>query len=304
VQLYSHYSVGYYCKLFGKSRQAFYEQKHQPTDKGFREAIVINLVKEIREKLPCCGTDKLYFMLKEKIQEHDIKMGRDGLYKLLGKYGLLIRHRNRKPYTTNSFHHYKKYPNLIRNKTLNQAGELWVSDITYVRRTGGFSYLSIITDAYSRKIVGYKLHKTLHAEGAIDALIMAGKDRKRTGKLIHHSDRGIQYCCKDYVQMIEHLSIQLSMTEKGDPYENAIAERVNGILKYEHGLLATFSSHAEAEKATEEAVRNYNQLRVHDSCDRLTPIQAHEMKGVLEKHWRPKKYRKSIPVVSAEPSCK
>jgi len=300
MQLYTQYSVGYFCRLFGKSRQAFYEQRQQPTDKGLTEALILHLVKEIRQNLPRCGTDKLHTMLRDKFREHGIKLGRDKLYALMGNYGLLIRHRNRKPYTTNSFHHYKKYPNLIRGKILNQAGELWVSDITYLRRTSGFSYLSIITDAYSHKIVGYKLHKTLHSEGAVDALIMAGKDEKRGSKLIHHSDRGIQYCCKDYVRMIEHLGIQLSMTEKGDPYENPIAERVNGILKYEHGLRATFSTHEEAEKATDEAIKNYNQLRLHDSCGRLTPIQAHEATGVLEKLWKPKKYPKREPLNSAD----
>ena len=292
MQLYSHYSIGYYCKLFGKSRQAFYEQKNIQDDKGFQDALVLKLVAEIRVDLPRCGTDKLHFMLQQSFISHHIKLGRDGLYHLLGRYGLLIRHRRRKPYTTNSNHHYKKYPNLIKEIIITQAGMLWVSDITYIRILNGFAYLSIITDAYSHKIVGYKLHKTLHAQGAIDALIMAAEDEKKTDKLIHHSDRGIQYCCHDYVQMIEHANIQLSMTEKGDPYENAIAERVNGILKYEHGLKETFGSFDEAKNAVDAAVRKYNGLRIHDSCNRLTPVMAHEHKGLLQKHWKPKVYAK------------
>lgn len=292
MQLYSHYSVSYYCKLFGNSRQAYYEQRKGTNEKGLEEALVIGLVKEIRKDLPRCGVDKLYYLLKDRFEEHRIKLGRDGLYNLVGRYGLLIRFRNRKPYTTNSYHHFRKYPNLIREKIIIQAGELWVSDITYIRKINGFSYLSIITDAYSHKIVGYKLHPTLHSEGAIDALIMANKDEKKTDKLIHHSDRGIQYCCQEYVKMIEHFDIQLSMTEKGDPYENAIAERVNGILKYEFGLNQTFSSHALAEIAVEEGIRKYNQLRIHDSCNRLTPMKAHEEKGILKKYWKPKVYKK------------
>lgn len=292
MQLYSHYSVAYYCRLFGKSRQAYYEQQKETNEKGLEEALVMNLVKEIRAELPRCGVDKLYFMLKDKFTEHGIKTGRDKLYELVGRYGLLIRHRNRKPYTTNSYHHFKKYPNLIREKTIAQAGELWVSDITYLRTAHGFSYLSIITDAYSHKIVGYKLHKTLHSEGAVDALIMANKDAKKTDKLIHHSDRGIQYCCREYVQMIEHFGIQLSMTEKGDPYENAIAERINGILKYEFGLRQAFNTHDAAEQAVDHAIKVYNEKRIHDSCDRLTPIQAHEKKGILKKYWKPKVYKK------------
>lgn len=260
--------------------------------KGLQEALALHLVKELRAELPRCGVDKMHYMLKEKFVEHGIKMGRDKLYALVGKYGMLIRYRNRRPYTTNSHHHYRKYPNLIRDKTLTQAGELWVSDITYIRKASGFSYLSIITDAYSHKIVGYKLHPTLQSDGAIDALLMASQEHKKTDKLIHHSDRGIQYCCGAYVQMIEHLGIQLSMTEKGDPYENAIAERVNGILKQEFGLGRTFSSGQEAELAVAHAVSKYNNRRIHDSCDRLTPIQAHEQTGVLRKHWKPKVYRR------------
>lgn len=289
--MYSGYSVRYFCKLFGKSRQAFYEQNNTSSEKGFEESLVIKLVKEIREDLPRCGTDKLHFMLRQAFLDHGIKLGRDGLYKLLGHYGLLIRHRNRKPYTTNSYHHYHKYPNLIRERVINQAGQVWVCDITYIRKVNGFSYLSIITDAYSHKIVGYKLHDTLESEGTIDALIMASKDVKRKDKLIHHSDRGIQYCCREYVQMIEHLGIQLSMTEKGDPYENAIAERVNGILKSEHGLRQTFVNKSEAESAVHRAVKMYNEKRVHDSCDRLTPVMAHEENGILKKHWKPKVYK-------------
>ncbi len=195
VQMYgSGFSTTYFCKLFGKSRQAFYEQRNQDCNSDFRDAMVLKLVHEIRHDLPRCGVDKLYFMLKGKLVEHGIKIGRDGLYKLMGQYGMLIRYRNRKPYTTNSYHHFKKYPNLIKGKTITEAGQLWVSDITYIRKANGFSYLSIITDAYSHKIVGYTLHPTLHSEGVIDALIMAKQDAKKTDKLIHHSDRGIQYC--------------------------------------------------------------------------------------------------------------
>jgi putative transposase len=300
VQLYSHYSVGYYCKLFGKSRQAFYVQMKEKDDKGLQDAVVLKLVAEIRQDLPRCGTDKLHYMLKGAFEAHDIKLGRDGLYTLLGRYGLLVRHRNRRPHTTNSNHHYRRYPNLIRELSVNRAGKLWVSDITYLRLHSGFCYLSIITDAYSHKIVGYKLHPTLHSQGAIDALLMAAKDVKKTSTLIHHSDRGIQYCCNDYVAMTAYFGIALSMTEKGDPYENAIAERVNGILKYEHGLKETFAGFASAQKAVDDAVSNYNQIRIHDSCNRLTPIMAHEQQGILRKYWKPKVYKNQQVLVSKE----
>jgi transposase InsO family protein len=285
--------VGYYCKLFGRSRQAFYEQIKEKDDRGLQDALVLKLVAEIRKDLPRCGADKLHHMLKGAFEAHFIKLGRDGLYALLGRYGLLIRHRNRRTCTTNSNHRYRKYPNLIREMVIERAGQLWVSDITYLRLHSGFCYLSIITDAYSHKIVGYKLHPTLHSQGAIDALLMAVKDCKKTTELIHHSDRGIQYCCTDYVAMTAHFGIALSMTEKGDPYENAIAERVNGILKYEHGLKETFAGFAGAQKAVDDAVSKYNEIRVHDSCNRLTPVMAHEQEGLLHKYWRPKKYKKA-----------
>ena len=294
VQLYSAYSISYCCSLFGKSRQAYYEQKDNDRDKGFEDALVLKLVAEIRRDLPRCGTDKLHFMLRPAFAIHGIKLGRDGLYRLLGRYGLLVRQRKRKPYTTDSNHHYRRYPNLIRNKTLNRAGQLWVSDITYIRTTKGFCYLSIITDAYSHKIVGYKLHPTLKAEGAIDALIMAAADVKRTSELIHHSDRGIQYCCSDYVQVAEHYGIQLSMTENGDPYENAIAERVNGILKEEFGLYDTFCSFNRASLAVDKAVSTYNHQRPHSSCNYLTPEQAHQKQGILTSKWRSKNVRQPL----------
>ena len=227
-------------------------------------------------------------MLRESFAAHGIKLGRDGLYDLLDAPGMLIRVRKRKPRTTDSNHPYRRYPNLIKDLMLTGPGQLWVSDITYLRTAGGFAYLSIITDAYSRKIVGYKLHPTLHSRGAIDALLMAAADQKRSSALIHHSDRGVQYCCGDYVQMLEHYSIRISMTENGDPYENALAERVNGILKGEFGLDGSFASLAGAKEAVDLAVCRYNELRPHASCDFKTPVAAHQENGLLRKRWRSK----------------
>lgn len=251
-------------------------------------AIVLKLVKEIREDLPRAGVPKLHYMLQGKLAAHGIKMGRDALYQLLGEHGYLLRYRRRKPYTTDSNHRYKKYPNLIREiKYLTQPGQLWVSDITYLRLKESFAYLSIITDAYSHKIIGYCLHPTLHSDGPINALLLAAKS-KQGEALIHHSDRGSQYCCADYVELLEHYRIKISMTEKGDPYENAIAERVNGILKEEFLLSQTFASFAEAETAVNKAVEKYNHIRPHDSCDKLTPVQAHNQNGFLRKRWKTK----------------
>jgi putative transposase len=280
--------VRYYCSLFGRSRQGWYEQVKREDEQHMADAIVLKLVKEIREDLPRAGVPKLHFMLQENLAAHNIKMGRDALYQLLGEHGYLLRYRRRKPYTTDSNHRFKKYPNLIRDiKYLTHPGQLWVSDITYIRVGDGFCYLSVITDAYSHKIIGYQLHPTLHSDGPINALLMASKS-KRGDALIHHSDRGSQYCGADYVKLLEHYGIKISMTEKGDPYENAIAERINGILKGEFLLDKTFTSFEEARAAVNNAVEKYNHIRPHDSCDKLTPVQAHDRTGFLRKHWKTK----------------
>lgn len=284
--MYGHFSVRYFCALFGKSRQAWYEGSNRQVEQQLADTLILKLVSEIRSELPRLGTRKLHHLLIKKLQPHQIKIGRDKLYQLLGEHGYLLRYRKRRAYTTDSNHPYRKYPNLIRDKTLTKPNQLWVSDITYIRLNQGFCYLSIITDAYSRKIIGYCLHPTLSSEGAIQALVEALKQPKGRGHLIHHSDRGIQYCCRDYVRLLEHYSILISMTENGDPYENAIAERVNGILKNEFDLHKSFASFSEAQAATEDAVRKYNHIRPHSSCDYLTPVMAHQQSGWLRKRWK------------------
>ncbi len=262
------------------------------------DAIVLKLVNEIRQDLPRSGVPKLHFMLQEKLAAHGIKMGRDALYQLLGEHGYLLRYRRRKPYTTNSKHPYKKYPNLIRDiRYLTDPGQLWVSDITYIRLKEKFSYLSIVTDAYSHKIIGHCLHQTLHSDGPVNALLMAVKS-KRGRTLIHHSDRGSQYCCAEYVKMLQHYQIEISMTEKGDPYENAIAERVNGILKGEFLLDKTFASFSEAQLAVNSAIEKYNNIRPHASCDNLTPVQAHDCQGLLRKRWQTQAEHESLTKVN------
>lgn len=292
--MYPQYGVRYFCSLFGKSRQAWYDLCDRSGKQELTDSIVLKLVAEIRRELPRAGVPKLHYLLQPSLQAHGIKIGRDALYDLLGKYGFLIRYKRRKPYTTDSNHPFKKYPNLIRDLMLTHPGRLWVSDITYIRLLSGFCYLSIITDAYSRKIVGYCLHPTLHSQGAINALSMALTHSKRSEALIHHSDRGVQYCCSDYVQLLEHYNINISMTEKGDPYENAIAERVNGILKVEFDLGKTFTSFQVADQIVIESIQKYNHIRPHASCNYLTPIEAHEQSGILRKRWRKKQFKTSI----------
>jgi transposase InsO family protein len=287
--------IGVICSLFGKSRQGWYEAQERDAQGMLQETFVLKLVEEIRRGMPRIGTQKLHYMLGINFKEHGIKLGRDKFYDLLEQHGFLLRYRRRNPITTNSRHRFKKYPNLIRDLALTEGGQLWVSDITYIRVGDGFNYLSLITDAYSHKIVGYSLWPTLESQGAIKALEMALTGTKRSKNIIHHSDRGIQYCCNDYVQCIENAGIQLSMTEKGDPYENAIAERVNGILKTEFGLSDHFTDNLHAQEALSKAFDMYNNHRPHASCDYLTPQVAHDQKGQLHKRWSKSKWSKGEP---------
>lgn len=239
--------------------------------------------------MPRIGTRKLHYMLTDTLQQHDISIGRDKLFDLLDEYGLLVRRRKRrKAITTDSNHPFYKYPNLTKELQVLRPNHLWVSDITYISTRSGFCYLSLVTDAYSRKIVGYCLHQTLKKEGPLSAIAMALQTLvdKPQHPLIHHSDRGLQYCCIDYTSLLEHKGITISMTEKGDPYENAIAERVNGILKEEFELYRNFDNYQQAWDAVEEAVTVYNQQRPHASCNYLTPQQAHEKQGQLITKWK------------------
>lgn len=253
------------------------------------EAIVIKRIREIREQMPRIGTRKLHYMLTDTLQKHQISIGRDKLFDLLSEYGLLVRRRKRKrTNTTDSNHPFRKYPNLVKGLQVTRPNHLWVSDITYISLTDGFCYLSLVTDAYSRKIIGYGLLRTLKKEGPLYAMRMAldSLPGKLQATLIHHSDRGLQYCCSEYISLLESKNISISMTEKGDPYENAIAERVNGILKSEFALDRDFDSFEQASDAVDNAINIYNQLRPHASCDYLTPQDAHQKEGLLKTKWK------------------
>lgn len=256
-------------------------------------AIVLDKVEQIRASQKRLGTRKLHRMLSQTLQHHKIKLGRDQFFNLLAENGMLVRKRKRKKIqTTDSNHPFKKYPNLIKELKLSQANQVWVSDITYLPLVGSrFCYLSLITDAYSRKIVGYCLYPSLATEGPIEALKMALADIKNPIKysLIHHSDRGSQYCSKNYIELLNEAHVGISMAEKGNPYENAIAERVNGILKSEFGLDRLFKNYETAAAIVAECIRIYNEQRPHTSCDYLTPNQAHTKQGQLVRRWRTKK---------------
>lgn len=247
--------------------------------------------------MPRIGTRKLYYMLTDILQKHSIKIGRDKLFDLLEEHGLLVRRRKRKRInTTDSSHPFRKYPNLIRELQILRPNQLWVSDITYISLKDRFNYLSLVTDAYSRKIVGYCLYPTLQKEGPVAALNMAlgGLPATTAGNLIHHSDRGLQYCCADYISKLVSKRITVSMTEKGDPYENALAERVNGILKDEFLLDGEFDSFEHALAAVSSAVDIYNTQRPHASCNYQTPDQAHQQHGPIPMRWSKRKKEELI----------
>lgn len=256
--------------------------------------IVLTLVKELRSTMPMLGTRKLLFLLLPELKKHGIKLGRDQLFELLRFHGLLMRRRRRSVKTTNSHHWLKKYPNLTVDLLPTAAGQLWVSDITYIRTRQGFSYLSLITDAYSRKIMGYALHQTLEATGCMEALSMAISQRQSTtssaSSLIHHSDRGVQYCCAEYIELLMKENISISMTQNGSPYDNALAERINGILKHEFCCEQIYGSHPEARSSIYKTIDVYNQKWPHGSLDYLSPEQAHEKQGTIKKRW--KRYKK------------
>jgi putative transposase len=286
------------CTLLGYTRQAFYGYKQHRMQEAFETEIIVQEVLKHRKLQPRLGTRKLLVMMQDFATAHQISLGRDGFFDLLREHNLLVRRRKRKAQTTCSKHGYKKYKNLIRGFEPLVPKLLWVSDITYIVVAEGFAYLSLITDAYSKKITGFYLSKTLEATGSIRALQMALNNCNDTTNLIHHSDRGVQYCSHDYVKMLNNKHIKISMTENGDPLENAIAERVNGILKDEL-LQEQYNSFQEAQKSVAKAIAVYNALRPHSSCDMLTPEQAHTKEGVLKRHW--KNYYKQKEVVMAAP---
>lgn len=283
------------CGLFGVSRQAYYETQALERKTSVANMLVIGFVKELRLIMPLLGGRKLYNELAPLLNEHGIKMGRDQLFDLLRFHGLLIRRRMRVAKTTHSNHRFKKYPNLTTSLLVTESEQLWVGDITYIRTIHGFCYLSLLTDTYSRKIVGYSLWPTLEANGCIEALNMAISSRKKPGNdLIHHSDRGIQYCSVAYVDILNNNRINISMTQSGSPYENALAERVNGIIKNEFFPKRIYQNYKDAKKAIKQIVEVYNKRRPHSSINFLTPELAHEENGIIKKRWKtyPKKNKK------------
>ena len=290
--------MGKICSLFGKTRQGWYEGMNRADEEQVCERIIYYEIKRIRIKQPNSGLLKLYEQLKPFFERWGITMGRDKLADFMRENGLFIRKKAYRVITTHSYHRFHKYPNKTLGLVLNKCNQLWVTDITYVRLKsvkgelkGEFAYLSLITDAYSRKIVGWCLWKTLSTQGCLNALNQALKPLKKGDieGLIHHSDRGIQYCSDAYTARLSQYkygSIEISMTENGDPYENALAERMNRTIKEEMLNNRIFDNFEQASEAISGAIKEYNEVRPHQSINFLTPEKAHKMTGDIPKRWK------------------
>lgn len=279
--------MGRLCGLFGITRQAYYQYFWRENDYQLEEELLIQEVRTIRKRQPMIGTRKLYGILQSFMLQHQIKVGRDALFELLASNGLLVRRKKKRVQTTFSSHWLRKYPNLIKGIEPTKPNEIWVSDITYLETEIGFVYISLITDAYSRKVVGFHIADNLLALSSVEALKMALENMpKSLENLIHHSDRGIQYCSQEYVNVLQDYQIKISMTENGDPLENAIAERINGILKNELMPNMNIENLEHAQKLFKEIVLIYNNERPHLSIALLTPNQAHQLDGKLKRYWK------------------
>lgn len=287
-------SLANLCSWFGLTRQAYYQSKNRVEKDLIEQEILLDKIGDIRKDHKRLGGRKLFFKLETFMHEHNIKMGRDAFFDLLRDNKLLIKQRKRHHVTTNSNHWMKKYPNLIKDIEPLGPNHVWVSDITYWKTKGGHYYISFITDAYSRKIVGYHVADTMEAIESATALKMAIKTLKISAEgLIHHSDRGSQYCSSMYVNMLKKEGIKISMTENGDPLENAIAERINGIIKGEYLFDYLIKTLLNAKEVLKSIVKLYNEDRPHSSIGNAVPSQVHnndtdtEIKRLWKNYYQP-----------------
>lgn len=266
------------CRLYGISRQGIYQRVQRIEQRRHHLAPVQELVLDIRRRLPRLGGRKLYHLLKPRFAEQAIKLGRDGFFAWLRQNHLLVARKRRYTRTTDSKHWLRKYPNLYADQRLSRPEQVFVSDITYVESGEGVHYLSLVTDAYSRKVMGHVLSRDLRAVHMTEALQKAVANRISDKRLIHHSDRGIQYCSSEYQQVLQQHGIKPSMTNGYDCYQNALAERVNGILKGEF-LDVPCRTFAELDTVIGQSIEAYNQMRPHLSLGMKTPEQVHNEKA-------------------------
>jgi putative transposase len=269
------------CGLLGYSPQAYYQHLRATETRTFKQEELIQQVLAHRRLQPRLGARKLLTLLAAC----GPVMGRDAFFELLRDNGLLVRRKRNRVRTTFSAHRFRKYPDRTGELIPERPDQLWVSDITYIRVKQDFAYLSLVTDAYSRKIIGFCLSHDLSTDSCLSALRMALTSRQTNQPLIHHSDRGTQYCSHAYTKLLINKGISISMTQSGNPRDNAIAERVNGILKQEL-LKESYDNISIAYKDIKQAIAIYNTLRPHSSLDMFTPEKAHGMTGQLKRRWR------------------
>ena len=258
-----------------------------------RKQIATEKVMQVRKQLPRLGGRKLYHLLAKNFKAEHLRMGRDKLFDLLREENLLVQKRKRYTKTTHSHHWMRTYPNLTEGLTATHPEHIWVAVITYLYARKETCYLHLVTDAYSKQIMGYALSKDLAAASTVEALKMALSKRKYQTSIIHHSDRGLQYCSASYIGLLKKNNFLISMTQDGNPYDNAIAERVNGILKQEFELENTQTNLKQSRKQIHQAIELYNNRRPHLSCHMLTPMQMHQQQTLKVKTWR-KKISKSL----------
>lgn len=269
----------------GYSVQAYHKRQKRKLLQLSHEELILQQVDTIRKQQPRCGGRKLFIMLESFFKQYNIIIGRDKFFALLAKNKLLVRRTKRSVHTTNSKHHFHRYPNLVKDFTPLKAHEMWVADITYIPLKSRFAYLFLITDAYSRKIVGHYVSDDMKVSSATMALKQALLQKPAETIVIHHSDRGIQYCSTAYVDLLQKNHALISMTENGDPYENAIAERVNGILKTE--LISRYYENVEeASRHIARCIIIYNHRRRHSSLNWQIPNDVHQQQGPQIRRWK------------------
>ncbi|MCF6270586.1 MAG: IS3 family transposase, partial [Melioribacteraceae bacterium] len=270
--------------------QGYYKQIKRIEQVELEERVILDLIENKRKLWKKGSGRNLHASLREEFKQHGIKLGRDRFFDLLRRNGLLVKPRRRKTSTTNSYHQYHKYPNLIKDIEITRVNQVVVTDITYLylRDSDSFAYLYLVTDYFSRKIMGFNISEDLRAISAVKALKMAIKNMSDVDNCIHHSDRGIQYCSKEYTAILHRKKIKLSMTENSDPLENAVAERINKTVKEEftEEKQISFSNFREAKIVMAQIVKFYNDERPHRTLEFYTPSIAYQMNRELKRKWK------------------
>lgn len=278
-------SKGMLCGLLGVSRQAHHQTTRHEYARRCEDEIILGFVRRLRERQGKVGARKIQLHIEEELfAKSGIRIGRDALFDLLRAHGLLVRRRAARPKTTDSGHHYRRYPNLVKGMHATAAHQILVSDLTYVDSAEGFVYLFLVTDAYSRKVVGHHAGTTMEGICALSALRQAIGQLPEGARPIHHSDRGSQYACTEYTHLLVTNGMPVSMTEDGNPLENCMAERVNGLVK--ELIDGPFPTKEVAVLRLPEMIKIYNEERKHGSIGMLTPAQAHVSDGALKNLWK------------------